>query len=103
MYRKYASCLYFGLDAAGSFIDSHSVCELPPEQPEKSLTLLSHARKAALFLAVFNCVGFVLIFLWALPCDCYICQSPAKLSDLQWELQLNGQGMFLINNYVYSR
>jgi len=54
---------------------------------------LSPGRKAALAFSILNCVGFVLLFLWALPCDCYICKAPPKLVDVQWEHHSNERGI----------
>jgi len=65
--------------------------------PEDVKPFLSPGRKAALFFSIFNCIGFVLLFLWALPCDCYICTAPPNFADIQWEHRLNEQGIVRID------
>lgn len=80
-------------------LSSYEYLELTTGFEEESLKLpedvkpfLSPGRKAALFFSIFNCIGFVLLFLWALPCDCYICTAPPNFADIQWEHRLNEQG-----------
>lgn len=57
------------------------------EQPTMSTT-----RKIALTLSIVNCIAFIIIFLWILPCDYDTCSAPAKVRVEDWEINLTGKG-----------
>lgn len=80
-----------GLEPAGSLEEES------PKSPENVKPFLSPARKAALIFSIFNCAGFALLFLWALPCDCYTCKAVPKFADNQWEHRLIEQGIVKID------
>lgn len=57
------------------------------EQPK-----MSTLRKIALTLSIVNCIAFIIIFLWILPCDYDTCSAPDSVKVGDWEINLTGKG-----------
>ena len=54
---------------------------------------MSTGRKVALGFSIVNCVAFIIIFLWILPCDYDTCRAPPKVKFIEWEVNLTGKGI----------
>lgn len=60
-------------------------------QSQGGYATFSLARKMLLILSIVNCLAFIVIFLWVLPCEYDTCQSPFAPIDVEWEIQLDGK------------
>lgn len=58
------------------------------EQPS-----MSTGRKIALSFSIVNCVVFIVLFLWILPCDFDTCKAPPHVKTKDWEVNLVGKGV----------
>ena len=56
---------------------------------------MSTGRKIALAFSIVNCVAFVILFLWILPCDFDTCKATHNVKTRDWEINLTGKGIFI--------
>ena len=54
---------------------------------------MSTARKVALVLSIVNCVAFIIIFLWVLPCDYDTCRASPKVKLIEWKIIFAEKGV----------
>lgn len=55
---------------------------------------MSTGRKIALAFSIINCVVFVILFLWVLPCNFDTCKATPNVRTKDWEVNLKGKGKF---------
>lgn len=68
-----------------------------PQQMEKPS--MSAGRKIALALSIVNCVAFIILFLWILPCEYDTCKATHSVKTKDWEVNLTGKG--ILNNCAW--
>ncbi|XP_046449763.1 uncharacterized protein LOC124198124 [Daphnia pulex] len=62
-----------------------------PQQMEKPS--MSAGRKIALAFSIANCVAFIILFLWILPCEYDTCKATHSVKTKDWEVNLTGKGV----------
>ena len=61
---------------------------------------MSTGRKIALTFSIVNCIAFIILFLWILPCDYDTCKTSHNVKTKDWEVNLTGKG--ILNNICKS-